>query len=107
MNGELAYDLEALTQRLELAEQRDEERNIKSAASGTTYTDSDVDLAEYLVEEGRQQSESDLHFVYDADGEKAGVAKTHARKDIIGKPRVPDSVLDPTQHRQKPRAAVS
>ncbi|CAC5381464.1 unnamed protein product [Mytilus coruscus] len=107
LNGELAYDLEAVTHRIEMAQSQDDERSIKSAASGTTYTDSDVDLAEYLVDEGRQQSESDLQFFYDADGEKAGITKPHMHKDIIGKPRIPESVLAPTQNRQKPRAKVS
>jgi hypothetical protein len=106
LNGELAYDLESLTHKLELVEQQEDDRSIKSAASGTTYTDSDVDLTEYFVDEGRQQSESDLQFVYDADGEKTGMAKTHLRKDIIGKPREADSVLNPTQNRQKPRTKV-
>lgn len=107
LNGELAYDLESLTHKLELVEQQEDERSIKSAASGTTYTDSDVDLTEYFVDEGRQQSESDLQFAYDADGEKTGMAKAHSRKDIKGKPRVADSVLNPTQNRQKPRTKVS
>jgi septal ring factor EnvC (AmiA/AmiB activator) len=39
LNGELAYDLESLTHKLELVEQQEDDRSIKSAASGTTYTD--------------------------------------------------------------------
>lgn len=108
LNGELAYDLEAVTQRMEeMAQEQDDARSVRSAVSGTTYSDSDVDLTEYLVDDGRQQSESDLQFVYDADGEKAGITKPNMRKDIIGKPRVPESVLAQTQNRQKQQAKVA
>jgi hypothetical protein len=34
LNGELAYDLESLTHKLELVEQQEDDRSIKSAASG-------------------------------------------------------------------------